>query len=31
MSLAMTKLYESDPVVEWFELASKAGDWMAER
>lgn len=31
MSPAMTKQYESDPVVEWFELASKAGDWLAER
>jgi hypothetical protein len=31
MSSAMTKRYESDPLVEWFELASKAGDWLAER
>jgi Holliday junction resolvase-like predicted endonuclease len=31
MSAAMIKLYESDPLVEWFELASQAGDWLAER
>ena len=31
MSPAMTKRYESDPLIEWFELASQAGDWLAER
>jgi Holliday junction resolvase-like predicted endonuclease len=31
MSPAMIKLYENDPRVEWFELASQAGDWLAER
>ena len=30
MSPAMTQKYESDPLIEWFELASRAGDWMAE-
>ena len=30
MSPAMTKRYESDPLVEWFELASQAGNWLAE-
>jgi Holliday junction resolvase-like predicted endonuclease len=31
MSPAMIKLYENDPLVESFELVSRAGDWMAER
>ncbi len=31
MSSAMIKLYESDPLIEWFELASKGGNWLAER
>jgi Holliday junction resolvase-like predicted endonuclease len=31
MSPAMTKRYENDPHIEWFELASRGGDWMAER
>jgi Holliday junction resolvase-like predicted endonuclease len=31
MSSGMMKRYENDPLVEWFELASQAGDWLAER
>jgi Holliday junction resolvase-like predicted endonuclease len=31
MSPAMTHEYEIDPHVEWFELVSRAGDWLAER
>ena len=31
MSSAMTQQYEIDPRVEWFELASRTGNWLAER
>ncbi|HEX5638929.1 MAG TPA: hypothetical protein VFX81_03935 [Burkholderiaceae bacterium] len=31
MSPAMTQQYEVDARVEWFELANRAGDWLAER
>jgi len=31
MSPAITQRYEVDPHVEWFELASRAGNWLAER
>jgi Holliday junction resolvase-like predicted endonuclease len=31
MTSAMTQQYEIDPHVEWFELASRAGNWLAER
>jgi len=31
MSPTMIKLYAMDPLVEWFELASQAGNWLAER
>ena len=31
MAQDMTKQYEGDPLVEWFELASRAGNWLAER
>jgi Holliday junction resolvase-like predicted endonuclease len=31
MSPAMTHQYEIDTQVEWFELASRAGNWLAER
>jgi len=31
MSSAMTQRYEKDPLIESFELVSRAGDWMAER
>lgn len=31
MSSAMTQQYEVDPYVESFELASRAGNWLAER
>ncbi len=30
MTSAMTKQYEVDPHVEWFELAARAGNWLAE-
>ena len=31
MSPTMIKRYECDSLVEWFELASQAGNWLAER
>jgi Holliday junction resolvase-like predicted endonuclease len=31
MASAMRKRYESDQRVEWFKLASQAGNWLAER
>ena len=31
MTKAMTQSYEIDPHVEWFELVSRAGNWLAER
>ena len=31
MSIATTQQYESDPLIEWFALASHAGNWLAER
>lgn len=31
MSPSMTHQYETDPLIEWFELASQAGNWLAER
>ena len=31
MSPAITQRYEVDPHVEWFELASRAGNWLAVR
>lgn len=30
MSPAMTQQYERDPLIEWFELVSQAGNWLAE-
>ncbi len=31
MSPAITQRYEVDPCIEWFELTSRAGNWIAER
>jgi Holliday junction resolvase-like predicted endonuclease len=31
MTPAVTRLYESDPLIEWFELTNQAGNWLAER
>ena len=31
MSKNMLKQYENDPLIEWFELSSQAGNWLAER
>jgi Holliday junction resolvase-like predicted endonuclease len=31
MSPAMTLRYERDPHIEWFELANRSGDWLAEK
>lgn len=30
MSATMTKGYELDPQIEWFELTNNAGNWLAE-
>ena len=30
MSKSLIKRYEGDPMIEWFELANQAGDWLAE-